>query len=135
MSRSITLQEAIDLTGREVYDYLDRQAQVPIVTTAACQGDVSFLRVTTARATKPIPPAGVVVATGQGGHDHSIHGGGMFDFAPERDGSLIIGTLTVPDGVDVLVSHQEHGALLMAPGTYRVGRQREQADEIRMVAD
>ena len=42
---------------------------------------------------------------------------------------------TVPEGVDVLLSHQEHGALLLSPGTYRIGTQREFAGEWRAVAD
>lgn len=133
---TITLEEARQITGTDFYDYLDAQAEVPTVTTAACQGDVSLLRVTTDPAVKAIPKAGVVVAqSGQGGHAHTITGAGMFDAAPRRTGSLVIGRLTVPVGADVLISHQEHGALLIAPGTYDVGSQREFAGEWRAVAD
>lgn len=137
MSKSMTLAEVIATTGTEVYDYLDRDATVPVVTTAACQGDISFLRVTTKAAVKPVPVKGVVLASGQGGHDHTLHGAGiLFDFA-ERNGdvNLVVGTLTVPVGKEALVSHQEHGALLIEPGTYRIGRQREFAGEWREVAD
>ncbi len=133
---SITLDQARQITGTDFYDYLDAQAEVPTVTRAACQGDVSILRVTTAAAVKPIPKTGVVVAqSGQGGHAHTITGAGKFDLAPTRAGSLTIGRLTVPEGADVLISHQEHGALLIAPGTYDIGSQREFAGEWRAVAD
>jgi hypothetical protein len=133
---AMTLEDARQITGTNFYDYLDAQAEVPVVTRAACQGDVSLLRVTTAAASTPIPAAGIVVAqSGQGGHAHTITGAGMFDRAAQRSGSLVIGQLTVPVGVDVLISHAEHGALLIAPGTYSIGSQREYAGEWRRVAD
>ena len=130
-----TLAELIDTTGVDVLDYLDRQATVPVLREPQIQGDVSFLPVTTKAATTPIPAAGVVVATGRGGHDHRLLPGGFFDFAPARDGSVVIGTLTVPEGAEVYAAHDEHGYMGFAPGTYRIGRQREQADVIREVED
>mgnify|MGYP002137333857 CR=1 FL=1 len=48
---------------------------------------------------------------------------------------LELGTVTVPDGAAAHLVHPEHGAQGIAPGTYRIRRQREQADQIRMVAD
>lgn len=133
MHRTMTLAAAIEMSGTDVYEWLDRQADVPVVTAAACQGDVSILRVTTGPATTPIPQAGVtVVQAERGGHTHSLHGAGFFD---RRESGLTVGTLTVPPGTDVILSHPEHGALLIAPGTYRIGRQREYAGEWRQVAD
>lgn len=132
---TITLAEARELSGTDFYDYLDAQAEVPTITQAACQGDVSLLRVTKAPATTPVPARGVVVATGQGGHDHTITGAAFFDRAPTRDGQLLIGKLTVPADTTVLISHQEHGALLIAEGTWEIGGQREFAGEWRAVAD
>ena len=131
----ITLGELETLFDVSVLDYLDRDAEIPTVTTAACQGDISFLRVTTKAATTEIPHVGVVVATGRGGHDHRLLPGGFFDVAPVRTGSVVLGTLTVPAGGEVFALHDEHGGLRFGPGTYRVGRQREQADEIALVAD
>lgn len=132
---SMTLAEARTISGTAFLEHLDADAEIPTVTTAACQGDVSILRVTTKAAATPIPATGVVVATGQGGHDHTISGAGMFDRADGRGGSLVVGTLTVPDGATVLMTHVEHGALLIAPGTYRIGGQREYAGVWRAVAD
>lgn len=134
--KTLTLTEAQQISGTAFYDYLDAEATIPTVTTAACQGDVSILRVTTTEATTPIPQAGVVVAqSGQGGHAHTLTGPGMFDLAPERAGSLVVGTLTVPAEGEVLLTHPEHGAFLIAEGTYRIGGQREYAGEWRRVAD
>lgn len=131
----ITLGELESKFQVSVLDYLDRDAEIPTVTTAACQGDISFLRVTTKAATTEIPKVGVVIATGRGGHDHRLLPGGLFDFAPTQTGSIVIGTLTVPENSEVFALHDEHGGLRFAPGTWRVGRQREQADDIRRVED
>ena len=133
---TITLAEARELSGTDFYDYLDSSVEVPTITQAACQGDVSLLRVTKTPAATPVPAAGVVVATGQGGHHHTITGAAFFDRAPVRDGALLIGRLTVPaDTTAVLISHQEHGALLISEGTWEIGGQREFAGEWRAVAD
>lgn len=132
------VSEAIKKFATEVLDHLDREVQVPVVTTAACQGDVSILRVTTNPATAPVGKAGVAVVRGEnGGNTHSLHADGeiFWDIAAERDGSLTLGTLTVADGSQAVMAHPEHGFLAIAPGTYRIGRQREFAGEWRMVAD
>ena len=130
------VSEAIQHSGTEVFDWLARDADVPVIDQQACQGDVSILRVTTKPATTPLPHAGVAVVQGEnGGNTHSLHGVGCWDWAPVRDGSLVLGTLTVADGDTVLLGHPEHGFIQIAPGTYRVGRQREFAGEWRQVAD
>lgn len=130
-----TLAELITEHGTDVLEHLDRQAEIPVLSGPQAQGDVGILPVTTKPATTPIPPEGVVVATGREGHDHKLLPGGFFDPAPQREGSLVIGTLTVPEGGEVYMAHDEHGYTGIAPGTYRVGRQREYAGEWRAVAD
>lgn len=133
-----TLAEIERTTGVTVFDYLARDADVPLVTTAACQGDVSLLRVTTAAATTPLPQAGYPVVRGEaGGNTHSLHAdaGVCFDANSGNSEGLVLGHLTVPDGTRAVLAHPEHGFLEIAPGTYRVGRQREWAGEWRMVAD
>lgn len=132
------VKEATKKYGVEILDHLDREVQVPVVTTAACQGDVSILRVTKDAATTPVTAAGFAVVRGEnGGNTHSLHGDGpvFFDPAPQRDGDLVLGRLTVPDGSEAVMAHPEHGFLSIAPGTYEIGRQREYAGEWRMVAD
>jgi len=133
------LRDAVERFAVEVLDYLDHEVTLPVVTTAACQGDVSILRQPRqAPATTAIPQTGVPVVRGEaGGNTHSLHAVGpvFFDFADTRAGGLTIGTLTVPEGSTAVLLHPEHGGMQINPGTYRVGRQREMADEIRMVAD
>lgn len=120
----------------EILEHLARDIEVPTVKLAACQGDVSILRVTTREASTPIPKQGVAVVRGEnGGNTHSLHGDGFFDAAELFGSSVTLGTLTVPTGGEVFLLHPEHGGMAVAPGTYRVGRQREQMDEIRMVQD
>lgn len=136
----ITLSELETLAATRVLDHLDRQATLPVVTRAACQGDVSVLRVTTPPATTALPQAGYPVVRGEaGGNTHSLHAapdaGVCFTPADSRSDELVLGTLTVPDGAEAYLLHPEHGGMAIAPGTYRIGRQREWAGEWRMVAD
>ncbi|MEY9842903.1 hypothetical protein [Streptacidiphilus sp. EB103A] len=132
------LRDASTRFDVEVLDHLDHDAALPVVTRAACQGDVSILRVTTAGATTAVSEAGVAVVRGEnGGNTHSLHGDGpiMWDVAAPSTTSLTLGTLTVPEGSTAILLHPEHGGLAIVPGTYRVGRQREMADIVRMVKD
>ncbi len=131
---TITLAEAVAKTGKDVLDHLDQQCTVPIVTRFACQGDVAILAdADTAPATTPIPDAGVVaVASEASSNTHSLHGAAFYD---RRESGMQIGVLTVPDGSEALLMHPEHGAMWIAPGSYSIRRQREQADELRLVAD
>ncbi len=130
-----TLAELTGIYGVDVLEHLDRQAGIPVLSGPQIQGDVSFLPVTTKPATTPVPPDGVVLAEGREGHAHRLLPGAFFDRVPSRPGSLVIGTMTVPDGAEGYVAHDEHGYMGFAPGTYRVGGQREYAGEWRAVAD
>ena len=134
-----TLAHAITHTGVDVLDYLDRDANIPTVTSVACQGDVSIVRDDdTAPATAWMPPSVAVVRGESGGNTHSLHPVGPCAWAPSKSSSptdLTLGTLTVLDGSQALMLHPEHGALLIDPGTYRIGRQREYAGEWAYVAD
>ncbi|WP_406304505.1 hypothetical protein OHA61_22245 [Streptomyces sp. NBC_00885] len=132
------LRDAIARFDVEILDHLDHDATLPIVTRAACQGDVSILRVTMAGATTIVSEAGVAVVQGEnGGNTHSLHGDGpiMWDEAAPSNTSLTLGILTVPEGSTAILLHPEHGGLAIVPGTYRVGRQREMADVARIVQD
>lgn len=133
-----TLDSLITEHGTEVLDYLDRQVTVPVTNAPQVQGDVSILPVTTQPAMTPLPKSGVAVVRGEsGGNTHSLHASpaAFFDAAPQRDRSLILGTLTVPEGSEAYLAHPEHGFMGIAPGTYQIGRQREQADEIAYIVD
>jgi len=130
-----TLAELITRHGVDVDPHLDRDADIPVHAGPQAQGDVSILPVTTKAATTPIPAEGVVVATGREGHEHRLLPGGFYDPAPQTPGSLVLGTLTVPEGVEQYLAHDQHGYMGIAPGTYRVGGQREWAGEWQRVAD
>jgi len=135
----INLSQLETLAATRVLDHLDREATLPTVTTAACQGDVSILRITTQPATTPLPQRGAAVVRGEaGGNTHSLHAdstGVCWDLTQTSGDDLAIGTLTVPEGATAFLLHPEHGGMAIAPGTYRIGRQREYAGEWRMVAD
>ena len=135
---TITLQQAVAATGITIHDYLDHTAEVPRIDRSAAQGDVSVLRVTTAPATTPMPAAVVLVRSEATTHTHTLHPSGPCFYDPSASSSatdLVLGTLTVPDGSTALLIHQEHAAIEILPGTYRIGRQREYAGEWSLVAD
>jgi hypothetical protein len=141
MTTTQTLAHVEDLYGITHLEHLDRQATLPVVDKLAFQGDVAIIaddgRQRGRRATTAVPAAGVPVVRGEnGGNTHALYGPACF-FDPAIAGSreLALGVLTVPDGTQALLSHPEHGGLLIEPGTYELRRQREQADEIRLVQD
>jgi hypothetical protein len=89
-------------------------------------------------ATALVPSGGFPVVRGEvGGNTHLLIADGrvFFDPAPSRAGSLDLGVLTVAEGATAYLAHPEHAYAGIAPGTYTIRRQREQADEIRMVQD
>ena len=138
MSHNLTLAESIEITGKQVLDYLDHTADVPRVDSIAAQGDVLVLRVTTQVATTPMPRCVVVVASEASSNTHTLHPNGPCYYDAHAASSpvdLVLGTLTVPDESTALLSHQEHGNIELLPGTYEVRRQREWGSEWRMVAD
>jgi hypothetical protein len=133
-----TLFEATKSTGVAVFDYLDHDAEVPTITEAACQGDVSIFRTTKPAATTPMPKVVMVVRSEASSNTHTLHPSGECFWEYNRAASvtdLVLGTLTVADGSKALLMHQEHGGIEIGPGTYHVGRQREWAGEWAMVAD
>ena len=139
-----TLGDILDRAGVDTLGVLDAQVDVPVLTgLAQAQGDLLILpRPNKPAATTPIPASGVLVvrAESSGANTHSLHSwDGPASFYDERepgDSGLVLGVLTVPDGATAFLVHtEEHGANAFGPGTYEIRRQREQADEIRMVAD
>ena len=117
-------------------DHLDKQAAIPVVTRLAFQGDVAVVRREAQESTVAIPASGYPVVQGEnGGNTHALFGTGFFTPRQADVDNLVLGILTVPAVEQVLLSHPEHGGLLIDPGTYELRRQREQADIVRMVAD
>ena len=71
-----TIHSMTTKTGVTILDHIDPSADVPVVSVAAAQGDVSILRVTTPAATTPMPPRVDVVRGEAGGNTHSLHPSG-----------------------------------------------------------
>ena len=124
--------------GIDVDPHLDRQATIPVLDGPQRQGDVLWFPDTTTPATIPVPVAGCPVVRGEnGGNTHAIVADGPV-FCDTRQAStrdLTLAILTVPTGSVAYLAHPEHGYNGIGPGTYIMRRQREQADEHRMVAD
>jgi hypothetical protein len=112
---------------------------VPVLTGAQRQGDVFVLPTRAGMDTgKPVGPAGVPVVRGEsGGNTHllvAVDGAVTWRPVESRNGQDL-GVVAVPEGGVAGLAHPEHGLQLIGPGSYTVRRQREQADEIRLIAD
>lgn len=112
------------------------EIETPVLAGPQCQGDVMWWPTTEAAASAQIPQEGAIVIRGEnGGNTHTLLPGGFFEYRTGDEDPLKIGVLTVPPGGEVYMHHPEHGYNGIAPGTYRIGRQREWAGEWRMIAD
>lgn len=126
--------------GVEIPEHLEAQAEVPLLSGIQRQGDVLIvpMRPGEIAGLKPVPPEGIAVVRGEaGGNTHLLVADGDVRFAraPVTRGGLALGSLVVEEGASAYVIHPEHGATGVAPGSYRISRQREQAEEARLVAD
>lgn len=122
--------------GTDIPTHLIESADIPVLAGLQCQGDLAIIptRPGLHATTIGVPPEGVPVVRGEnGGHTHLLVGENIL-WSPSTD-EFDIGTVTVPVGAVGWLLHPEHGANAFGPGTYRVRRQREQADAIRRVAD
>lgn len=138
---SITLDQAIDRFDIDVLDYLDRAVTVPVISEIGRQGDVLIVaRSGKGReATTPLPKAGFPAVKGEsGGNTHLLlcDGDAWYDAETPSPTKLTLGILTVAKGAVAYLAHPEHGYLGFKGGkSYNLFRQREQADELRIVAD
>ena len=135
---SVTLANLIETHGVAVDEHLDRQVSIPVLTGMQRQGDVLVIPDgSRALATTPVAAAGVPVVRGENsGNTHAIVGANVFcDVRTATANDLTLATLTIPDGETAYLAHQEHGFMGIGPGTYTLRRQREMADELRVVSD
>lgn len=135
-----TLAEVTAAHGFEVLEHLEAEVQVPVLKGLQAQGDLFIIPVKGAKPhaqnPKTIPAEGfAVIEAVNGGHEHrlfaSVPGTATFAFA--NGSGQDIGVLECAEPVYSL--HVEHGAAGVAPGVFLLRRQREQADEERLVAD
>jgi len=123
----------------EVPEHLAAQATIPVLAGLQRQGDILIRPIDRPAGGTPVSAEGVQVVRGEAtGNTHWLSADGLCLWAPTTptaDG-LAVGVLTVTDGaVGWLIHTDEHGANGVAPGVYELRRQREQADEARLVAD
>lgn len=137
-----TLQQMINEHGVDVLDHLDRRASMPVCDGLGRQGDVIVVPASMCGGLKPaktaVPKQGVPVVRGEnGGNTHLLlaEGDVRFDGRAASAAELSLGVLTVAKKAVAWLAHPEHGYIGFGPGTYQIRRQREQADELRMVAD
>lgn len=139
-----TLQTILDRVNITAADQALADIAVPVLTGPQRQGDVAIFprpKLGAAEQTgmTPVGAAGVPVVRGEAtGNAHILHADGVVLWAPAtaRDGMLRLGVLHVTDGaVAWLIHTDEHGANGVGPGTYILTGKREQADELRRVAD
>jgi hypothetical protein len=135
------LAELTEAHGFEVLEHLEADLEVPVNDGLQAQGDLFVVPVAAYRIDggkrEVVPAAGfAVIEAIAGGHEHRLFAGapGTAFFTPgSHRGMADIGVLECSEPAYVL--HPEHGATGIAPGTYVLRRQREQADEERLVAD
>lgn len=137
-----TINQLIDTHGVDIDPHLDRQATVPILDGLQFQGDVAVIPAALLAESEtvmtPVPAAGIPVVRGEaGGNTHLLLADGPVFWAAAKvfANDLDLGVVSVPDGSAAFLAHPEHGYSGIGPGSYVLRRQREQADEIRMVAD
>jgi hypothetical protein len=131
----MTLSTLSDLTGLEVFDYLDRQISIPVIDGLQAQGDLIVIPRSVVKhvgaipntRTNDVPRTGVeLLRSSVGGNPHNLvcEGGRCTWSAPVFDPSgLALGILDAE--VTAYLIHPEHGATGIAPGRYVIGRQRE----------
>jgi len=134
-----TLGELTSKHGFDVLEHLEAEASVPVHKGLQAQGDLFIVPVSSGDY-----PAGTVAEIGAegvpvieavgGGHEHRI-----FASVPGTARVRMLGRgqdIAYLECTEPVYSlHVEHGATGIAPGAYLFRRQREQADEERLVAD
>jgi len=137
-----TLGEVTVRHGFEVLEHLEADMEVPVLSGLQAQGDLFIVPLPIAGrpvqydAPVPVPAEGVaVIAAAGGGHEHRLFAGtpgtAVLGLATSRGQDIGVLECTEP----AYMLHPEHGATGIAPGQYMLRRQREQADEERLVAD
>lgn len=133
-----TTTEMIEATGVPVCTAQDFDLEIPVETGAQRQGDV-YVRPANVTATTEVKATGTPVVRGEnGGNTHAIYpaDGPVFcDTVAASTRNLQVACLTVPEGSTAYLGHPEHGYNGIGPGNYELRRQREMAEEMRMVAD
>lgn len=139
-----TYGELLSRHDVEIPPHLVAQAEVPVLTGPQRQGDLMVVPAEQGRWHDTEPGgreyqavgAGVQVVHGEAtGNTHWLHGSAGVMWA-RLDAGQVVGLVDVPEGETAYLVHtDEHGANGLGPGRYEIRRKREQAEEIRLVAD
>ncbi|EFG75268.1 hypothetical protein HMPREF0591_4831 [Mycobacterium parascrofulaceum ATCC BAA-614] len=134
-----TTTQMIEATGVDVVTATDlADVDIPVLAGVQRQGDV-LVRPVQGTAKTPVPTKGTPVVRGEsGGNTHAIYAADGPVYCDVNAGSardLRVALLSVPEGSTAYLAHPEHGYMGIAPGSYEIRRQREMAEENRMVAD
>lgn len=136
---TVTYADALSAHQIHVPDHLIAQAEVPVLTGLQLQGDLAIVPARpSARKGQPVPASGIQVVRGEAtANTHWLDSyNGECLWAPVNGAGPELGVLTVPEGAVATLTHtDEHGCNAIGAGTYRIRRQREQAEEIRLVQD
>ena len=137
--KTLTIRDMALQTGVQVTTGYDLDFDIPVLSGPQRQGDVIVLPAPrSAAATTPVPSSGTAVVRGEaGGNTHAIYadGEGVFCDVVDITTDLTVARLTVNEGLAAYLGHPEHAFAGIGPGMYVIRRQREQADQIRVVAD
>jgi hypothetical protein len=139
-----TLKDLTETRGFELLEHLEADAEIPVHEGIQFQGDVAVIPLSDlhhviqlAGTWEPVGPDGVIVVKGEnGGHTHLLVADPGTAKWMERVGDstgLAVGVLDCTAPVHLL--HAEHGGTGIDAGVYVIRRQREQAQEERLVAD
>lgn len=145
---TLTYADTLGKHNISLPDDLIADVEVPVLTGPQCQGDVGIWPRAVIGAAEldratVVPAEGIAVVRGEattGGNAHILdayHGDVFWLPADGRSSdALALGVLHVPEGSTAMLTHtEEHTSNGIGPGTYRLTGKREQADEIRRVAD
>lgn len=113
--------------------------EIPVYAGLQRQGDVIIIPMAGVAAKTAVPSSGTPVVRGEnGGNTHAVFAADGPVFCDVQGGSasdLQVAVLSVPEGSTAYLGHPEHGFMGIAAGGYTIRRQREMAEELRMVAD
>ena len=141
-----TLTAVLDRAGVTVPDTTIADLEVPVLTGPQRQGDVLIIpRPPTGQAElaqmTEIPAEGAPVVIGEAtGNTHLLQPDPgsriLWQRTNDNRDALTLGVVHIPKGATAWLIHtDEHGANGIGPGTYTLRGKREQADELRRVAD
>ena len=136
-STTATIADLTERTGVAIVTDWEPNFEIPVLTGVQRQGDVIVVPADVT-ATTDVPAQGTPVVRGEsGGNTHAVYADGPVrcDTRAASVRDLTVATLTVPAGSVAYLGHPEHGYLGIGPGSYALRRQREQAEELRVLAD